>query len=103
MPGEEVSQAKQQLKVIIEAYLKDSDIQSVLAACDFADLAHSGITVKAVNLCSSSDCCQLHSGAYAFDADTLWQLYYTMSLKIPNLAKMKLVKFGLWLPNLLMV
>ena len=46
MPGEEVSQAKQQLKVIIEAYLKDSDIQSVLAACDFADLAHSGITRK---------------------------------------------------------
>ena len=46
MPGEEVSQAKQQLKVIIEAYLKDSDIQRVLAACDFADLAHSGITRK---------------------------------------------------------
>ena len=46
MPGEEVSQAKQQLKVIIEAYLKDSEIQCVLAACDFADLAHSGITRK---------------------------------------------------------
>ena len=46
MPGEEVSQAKQQLKVIIDAYLKDSDVQHVLAACDFADLAHSGITRK---------------------------------------------------------
>ena len=38
MPGEEVSQAKQQL-VIVDAYLKDSDVQQVLAACDFADLA----------------------------------------------------------------
>ena len=46
MPGSEVSQAKQQLHVIIEAYLNDSDIQHVLAACDFADLAHSGITRK---------------------------------------------------------
>ena len=46
MPGAEVSQAKQQLHVIIEAYLNDSDIQHVLAACDFADLAHSGITRK---------------------------------------------------------
>jgi len=46
MPGEEVCQAKQQVKVIIEAYLKDSDIQRVLAACDFAGLAHSGITRK---------------------------------------------------------
>ena len=36
MTGEEVSQAKQQLKVIIDAYLKDSDVQHVLAACDFA-------------------------------------------------------------------
>ena len=46
MPGEEVSQAKQQLNVIIEAYLTDSDIQRVLAACDFADLAHDGVTRK---------------------------------------------------------
>jgi len=46
MPGEEVSQAKQQLKVIVDAYLQDSDVQQVLAACDFADLAHSGITRK---------------------------------------------------------
>lgn len=50
MPGEEVSQAKQQLKVIIEAYLKDSDVQHVLAACDFADLAHRGITRKSGEL-----------------------------------------------------
>ena len=46
MPGEEVSQAKQQLKLIIEAYLNASDVDNVLAACDFADLAHSGITRK---------------------------------------------------------
>ncbi|WP_288433658.1 HD domain-containing protein [uncultured Acinetobacter sp.] len=46
MPGEEVSQAKQQLKLIIEAYLDASDVDNVLAACDFADLAHSGITRK---------------------------------------------------------
>ena len=36
MPGEEVSQAKQQLKLIIEAYLDASDVDNVLAACDFA-------------------------------------------------------------------
>ena len=46
MPGEEVSQAKQQLKLIIDAYLKAEDVERVLAACDFADLAHSGITRK---------------------------------------------------------
>ncbi|WP_111893703.1 RelA/SpoT family protein [Acinetobacter sp. MB5] len=46
MPGEEVSQAKQQLKLIIDAYLSEKDVELVLAACDFADLAHSGITRK---------------------------------------------------------
>ncbi len=46
MPGQEVSQAKQQLNIIIDAYLKPSDIERVLAACDYADLAHDGITRK---------------------------------------------------------
>ena len=38
MPGEEVSQAKQQLKLIIEPYLSVSEVEKVLAACDFGDL-----------------------------------------------------------------
>ena len=46
MPGEEVSQAKQQLKLIIEPYLSVSEVEKVLAACDFGDLAHTGITRK---------------------------------------------------------
>lgn len=46
MPGQEVSQAKQQLNVIIDAYLKPSDVERVLAACDYADIAHDGITRK---------------------------------------------------------
>ncbi|WP_336039956.1 RelA/SpoT family protein [Acinetobacter calcoaceticus] len=46
MPGEEVSQAKQQLKLIIDPYLSVSEVEKVLAACDFADLAHTGITRK---------------------------------------------------------
>lgn len=46
MPGEEVSQAKQQLKEIIDVYLTEYDVQQILAACDFADLAHDGITRK---------------------------------------------------------
>ncbi|RLL48589.1 bifunctional (p)ppGpp synthetase/guanosine-3',5'-bis(diphosphate) 3'-pyrophosphohydrolase [Acinetobacter cumulans] len=46
MPGPEVSQAKQQLKIIIDAYLPESDVERVLEACDYADLAHDGITRK---------------------------------------------------------
>ncbi|WP_269913794.1 RelA/SpoT family protein [Acinetobacter sp. HY1485] len=46
MPGEVVSQAKQQLKMIIDVYLNEIDVERVLAACDFADLAHDGITRK---------------------------------------------------------
>ncbi|MCF8999584.1 RelA/SpoT family protein [Acinetobacter nectaris] len=46
MPGEDVSQAKQQLKRIIDVYLQEYDVERVLAACDFADLAHSGVTRK---------------------------------------------------------
>ncbi|WP_445114842.1 RelA/SpoT family protein [Acinetobacter sp. WZC-1] len=46
MPGEEVSQARQQLNMIIDAYLEPGDIERVLAACDFADIAHDGITRK---------------------------------------------------------
>ncbi|MGH1402387.1 MAG: RelA/SpoT family protein [Acinetobacter tandoii] len=46
MPGAEVSQAKQQLKVIIDAYLNESEVDRVLAACDYADIAHDGITRK---------------------------------------------------------
>ncbi len=46
MPGEEVSQAKQQLKLIIDPYLSVREVDKVLAACDFADLAHTGITRK---------------------------------------------------------
>ena len=44
--GEEVSQARLQLKMIIDAYLSPDDVERVLAACDFADLAHTGITRK---------------------------------------------------------
>ena len=46
MPGPEVSQAKQQLKIIIDAYLPESDVERVLDACDYADVAHDGITRK---------------------------------------------------------
>ncbi|OTG67150.1 RelA/SpoT family protein [Acinetobacter silvestris] len=46
MPGEEVSKAKQQLNMIIDAYLPTSDVERVLVACDYADMAHSGITRK---------------------------------------------------------
>lgn len=46
MPGEDVSQAKKNLKIIIDTYLDADDVIRVLAACDFADLAHSGVTRK---------------------------------------------------------
>ena len=46
MPGPMASQAKQQLKTIIDAYLTESDVERVLAACDYADIAHDGITRK---------------------------------------------------------
>ncbi len=46
MPGPQVSQAKQQLKTIIDAYLDLNEIERVLDACDYADLAHDGITRK---------------------------------------------------------
>lgn len=46
MPGPLVSQAKQQLKVIIDAYLPADDVKKVLVACDYADVAHDGITRK---------------------------------------------------------
>ena len=46
MPGPQVSEAKQQLKIIIDAYLSESDVERVLAACDYADIAHDGITRK---------------------------------------------------------
>lgn len=46
MPGEEVSQAKQQLNLMISAYLSPIEVERVLAACDYADIAHSGITRK---------------------------------------------------------
>ncbi|CAG2155594.1 unnamed protein product, partial [Oppiella nova] len=46
MPGQQVSQSKQQLNVIIDAYLKPSDVERVLVACDYADIAHDGITRK---------------------------------------------------------
>ena len=46
MPGAEVSQAKQQLNTIIDAYLNEKDVERVLAACDYADIAHDGITRK---------------------------------------------------------
>ncbi|MGD9700684.1 RelA/SpoT family protein [Acinetobacter sp.] len=46
MPGPQVSQAKQQLKIIIDAYLNASDVERVLVACDYADIAHDGITRK---------------------------------------------------------
>ena len=46
MPDPQVSQARQQLKIIIDAYLDASDVERVLAACDYADLAHDGVTRK---------------------------------------------------------
>jgi GTP diphosphokinase / guanosine-3',5'-bis(diphosphate) 3'-diphosphatase len=46
MPGPQVSQAKLQLKSIIDAYLDPSDVERVLVACDYADVAHDGITRK---------------------------------------------------------
>ena len=46
MPGQMVSQAKQQLHIIIDAYLKPSEVEKVLAACDYADNAHDGVTRK---------------------------------------------------------
>lgn len=46
MPRDVISQAKQQLKLIIEAYLNANDIERVLTACDYADVAHTGITRK---------------------------------------------------------
>ena len=46
MPGPQVSQAKQQLQIIVDAYLPSSDVERVLAACDYADLAHDGVTRK---------------------------------------------------------
>ena len=46
MPGAEVSQAKQQLKTMIDAYLSASDVERVLEACDYADMAHDGVTRK---------------------------------------------------------
>ncbi|OAL77841.1 RelA/SpoT family protein [Acinetobacter sp. SFB] len=46
MPGPQVSQARQQLKIIIDAYLDASDVERVLLACDYADIAHDGITRK---------------------------------------------------------
>lgn len=46
MPGPQVSQAKQQLEIIIDAYLNQSDVERVLAACDYADIAHDGIVRK---------------------------------------------------------
>ncbi|KAB0629181.1 bifunctional (p)ppGpp synthetase/guanosine-3',5'-bis(diphosphate) 3'-pyrophosphohydrolase [Acinetobacter gandensis] len=46
MPGPMVSQAKQQLNVIIDAYLSVSEVERVLEACDYADIAHDGITRK---------------------------------------------------------
>lgn len=46
MPGPQVSQAKQQLEIIIDAYLNERDVERVLAACDYADIAHDGIVRK---------------------------------------------------------
>ena len=46
MPGPQVSQARQKLKIIIDAYLDASDVERVLVACDYADQAHDGVTRK---------------------------------------------------------
>lgn len=46
MPGPQVSQAKQQLEIMIDAYLNERDVERVLAACDYADIAHDGIVRK---------------------------------------------------------
>ncbi len=46
MSGDVISKAKQQLKIMIDAYLKSEDVERVLVACDYANLAHSGVTRK---------------------------------------------------------
>ena len=46
MPGPQVSQAKQQLEMMIDTYLNERDVERVLAACDYADIAHDGIVRK---------------------------------------------------------
>lgn len=46
MPGDAVSHAKLQLKTIIEPYLSKDNVKDVIAASDFADKAHNGITRK---------------------------------------------------------
>lgn len=46
MSGDVVSKAKQQLKIMIDAYLKSEDVERVLVACDYANVAHSGVTRK---------------------------------------------------------
>lgn len=46
MPGDAVSHAKQQLKIIIEPYLSPEKVDQVMNASNFADEAHAGITRK---------------------------------------------------------
>ncbi len=65
MPGPMVSQAKQQLKTIIDAYLTESDVERVLAACSYADIAHDGITRKSGEPIFTPHCGELYFSAYA--------------------------------------
>jgi guanosine-3',5'-bis(diphosphate) 3'-pyrophosphohydrolase len=46
MPCDEVQHAKQQLADILGEYLPRDDIARILLACDFADIAHGGVTRK---------------------------------------------------------
>ena len=46
MPGPQVSQAREQLKIMIDAYLSVSEVERVLMACDYADIAHDGVARK---------------------------------------------------------
>ncbi len=96
MPGPMVSQAKQQLNVIINAYLSVSDVERVLEACDYADIAHDGITRK------SGEPYILHPIAVScilahmrLDAETLMAAFYMMSSKILEFTKQDITeKFG---------
>ena len=65
MPGPQVSQAKQQLEIIIDAYLSESDVERVLAACDYADMAHDGIVRKSGEPYILHPIAVSYSGAYA--------------------------------------
>jgi guanosine-3',5'-bis(diphosphate) 3'-pyrophosphohydrolase len=65
MPGEEVSQAKQQLKLIIDEYLSEKMSNWCLLPVILPTLLTAGLHVKAANPMFCTQLPYLHSGAYA--------------------------------------